>query len=167
MGTGVMEQELIFAGEYEHQLDSQRRVSIPSAWRHDEGESRFFLLPGRNHTLQLIPFESFRAFLEKARNMPFANADSSLALARLGSRSQDCRCDRQGRIQIPQRLLEGAALGTQLLLVGAITTIQIWNPEQWRKLRPDDEDSFFDEIQKIGESQGDLSGMLLNGLLKR
>lgn len=151
-------EELFFAGEFEHSLDSQRRIAIPKAWRSSDSDARFFLVPGRHQILQLIPFESFKDFLDKARKIPFANAQASLALARLGSRAQDCKCDKQGRIQVPQRLLDYAGLTEHVVLVGAISTIQMWSPDRWQEQQIPDE-SYLDEVQKIGEGHDDMTAL--------
>lgn len=157
--SAKLEKTAFFFGEYEHSLDAQRRLAIPKIWRANGNASRFFLLPGRYKALQLIPFESFQELLTKARKIPFADASASLALARLGAMAQECRCDKQGRIAIPQLLMDYAALKEQVILVGALTTIQIWSPGNWKKLQTSDE-TVLDEIQKIGERPDSLSEIL-------
>lgn len=145
-----VDETLFYSGEFEHSLDVQKRIAIPRSWRRKDEETRFYLVPSRNNVLQLIPYESFRNFLEKARKIPFTDASSSMALAKLGSRAQDCRCDKQGRIQISPRLLEYANLRDQVVLVGAISTIQLWNPKHWLEQQFQDE-TFLDDVEKINE----------------
>lgn len=147
-----------FFGEYEHAVDSQRRVAIPSAWR-TSGESRFILFPGRNSSVMLVPFESFSEFLNKARKVSLANRKAQEALARLGSRVSECKCDKQGRIQIPQRMLDILEIKDQAVLVGAISNAQIWSPENWSKKQGSDE-TYLDEVQKIDESPDDFMSLL-------
>ncbi|MCK5843973.1 MAG: division/cell wall cluster transcriptional repressor MraZ, partial [Victivallales bacterium] len=122
-----------------------------------------YLLPGRYNALQLIPSESFQELLAKARKVSFADSGASLALARLGSMAQECKCDRQGRFAIPQKLLEYAGLKEAAVMVGALTTIQIWSPENWSEHRATDE-SVLDEIQKIGERSESLADALKSSL---
>ena len=150
---------LTFTGEYEHALDSQRRISIPTCWRHKGADNVFFLLPGRHGALQAIPHIAFTELLQKARKVSFADPSASLALARLGAMAQECRCDKQGRIPVPQRLIEYAGLGDVVIMVGALTTIQIWSPAQWDKFRTADE-TVLDEIQKIGERSESIIDLL-------
>jgi len=152
--------DIFYAGEFEHAIDAQRRIAIPSAWRSGADGGRFCLLPGRHQTLQLVPYEHFHAqLLEKARKVSFADADASLALARLGALAQECRCDKQGRIPLPQRLMEYAGLRENAVLVGALTTVQVWSPEAWRRMQTSDE-QVLDVIQKIGERPDDLMAIL-------
>ena len=73
--------------------------------------------------------------------------------------AQECHCDKQGRIAIPQRLQDYAGLKNIVVMIGALTTIQIWSPEKWEKYRMADE-KVLDEIQKIGERSDSLIDLL-------
>lgn len=141
---------MTFTGEYEHALDSQRRIAIPTCWRQKGADNVFYLLPGRHEALQVLPETVFKDLIDKARKTSFADPTASLALARFGAMAQECRCDKQGRIPIPQRLIDFAGLQENVIMVGGLTTIQIWAPEKWDKYRMADE-TVLDEIQKIGE----------------
>lgn len=166
VNSGVKVEEYCFLGEFEHSLDSQRRIAIPRPWRRKEQEERFILVPGRGKVLQIIPYESFKEnFLNKAKKVSLADAEGAAALATLGSRAQECVCDKQGRIQINQRLLDYAGLKDPVMLIGAVSIIQIWDAERWKNNQITD-DSYFDEVQKISEMQDDL-GNILKGTLNK
>lgn len=152
---------IFFSGEYVHSLDPQRRIAIPRTWRSRAGASRFFLLPGRNKTLQLIPFETLQEFLDKARKVSFADASASLALARLGAMAQECECDGQGRISIPPKLMEHAELKSEaeVVLVGAVNNGWILSKASWNRMQAPVED-VLDVVQKITEKPDDLVDIL-------
>lgn len=152
------ETELFFFGEYTHSLDSQRRVAVPREWRGKDEDTRFILFPGRD-SLMLIPFAAFRDFLVKARKVSLANRQAQEALARIGSKVQECVCDKQGRITISQRLLDVLSIKDELVMVGAFSSIQLWHPEAWAKRR-DNDDSYLDEVQRITESPDGLMDLL-------
>jgi MraZ protein len=157
--NSIERDELFFFGEYEHSLDSQARVSIPSEWRRQHGDTRLILFPGGDRDLLLFPFESFSDFLSKARKVSFANRRIQEALARIGSRAQDCRCDKQGRIKLSRKLLEATGIDGQVMLVGAFTHIKLCSPTVWTaKQEPDD--VYLDELQKINEGGDELTSML-------
>ena len=153
-------EELFFSNEFEHVLDSQNRISIPSEWRQKEAETRFIMLPGGNHDLVLFPFEAFSAFLIKARNLAFANRHLQAALAKIGAKCRDCRCDKQGRIKLDRQLLDSIGVGNKVKLVGAITHIKLCDPAAWDAADNQLDDECFDIFQSIGESGGDLSSLL-------
>ncbi|MBU8901395.1 MAG: hypothetical protein KOO69_01510 [Victivallales bacterium] len=163
--SGTHQDELFFLGEFEYSLDSQCRFSIPSDWRHREESTRLILFPGRDNDLLLFPFETFREFLIKARRLALANRQAQEALARIGSRARDCRCDKQGRIKIERALLDSVAITKQVKLIGAVSHIKLCAPEAWKEQNMDN-DVYLDELQKISETSDDLTQMLLNSLGK-
>ena len=165
MGTMDFE-ELFFLGEFEYSLDKQCRFSIPSEWRHREGTTRLILFPGRDNDLLLFPFETFREFLLKARKLALANRQAQEALARIGSRARDCRCDKQGRIKIERALLDTIKVDKQIKLIGAVSHIKLCAPEAWEEQKLDN-DVYLDELQRISESSDDLTQMLMNTLGKK
>ncbi len=149
-----------FLGEFEYTVDSQRRIAVPSQWRRAApDENSFFLLPGREKSVQIVPAETFRELLMKLRKVSFADSQAAVAMATIGSMAQDCRCDRQGRITLPPRLMEHAGIDDRALLIGAVTTIQVWNPEAWKERRMHS-DAGLDVIQAIQERGDNLTEIL-------
>lgn len=141
-----------FTEEFNHTLDSQRRVAIPSAWRKQTQSDTWFLVPGKNGFLQLITSEQFAPFLDKVKKVSFTNSVQQKALALFASSLQMCRSDKQGRIQIAGRLLDHAGIKDDLILVGAIGNIEVWNPERWLAYKCSAGESYLDIVQSIGES---------------
>ena len=138
----------LFLGEYDHTLDAQCRVSLPSDWRNREGSTELVLIPARGKALVLLPIQTFLEFVEKAKKLAIANPKMQMAFAYLGSRSRQCRCDKQGRIALDRKMLDEIGVGTQLKLIGAVTHIRLTAPENW--VVPDDEASlnmYLDEIR--------------------
>lgn len=155
----------LFLGEYDHTLDAQCRVSLPSDWRNREGSTELVLIPARGKALVLLPIQTFLDFVEKAKKLAIANPKMQMAFAYLGARSRQCRCDKQGRIALDRKMLDEIGVGTQLKLIGAVTHIRLTAPENW--VVPDDEASlnmYLDEIQKVSDDSGDIAG-LLGGIL--
>ena len=141
--------DVFFCGEYRHSLDSQQRLAIPKEWRKHE-DLHFVLFPGRD-SLMLMPIDSFKDFLQKARKVSIADRTAQLALAQIGAKVQQCRCDKQGRIKINKNLLDSLNINDQAVLIGSFSNIQIWNPAVWDDLNTCDSESTLDEVQKISE----------------
>lgn len=137
-----------FLGEYEHTLDTQRRVAIPAAWR---GCSRFVLLPSRDHAIQMMSVDTFREMvLDKTRKLSLGNVEDARNLARLGSRAQECVCDKQGRIQIGQQLASHAGLKDKVALVGSVSMILLYSPEVWSRMQQENGvDACYDVLEKL------------------
>ena len=144
-----MANETTFLGEFEYALDKQRRFSVPKSWRSPEGPSLFYLLPGRGNCLQLISEAVFSDLKSKIRQVSFTNPTVSKALAQIGAMAQECLCDKQGRIALSPKLKSYAKIDSEITLVGAITTAQIWSSESWKASSEDDGEALLDVIDKL------------------
>lgn len=147
-----MMEQFSFVSNYTHAVDAQRRIAIPSEWRKKDGETSFYLLPAKEHIVQLIPKEVFyEQIIRKAQKMSLADARLQRDLALYASRAQNCICDKQGRIQISQQLMDHGGFRDKIVLVGALSLIQLWTPERWEAANQDKENDFFDVMQRINE----------------
>ena len=150
MSTGS--EPTFFLGEFEHTLDAQRRVAIPAAWR---GCSRFVLLPAKDHAIQMMTVDTFREMvLDKTKKLSLGNVSDARNLARLGSRAQECACDKQGRIQLSPQLAAHAGLKDKVALVGSVSMILHYPPDTWNSMRDSGDDCYeiFDRLDAEADS---------------
>ena len=154
----------LYVGNYDHALDTQGRVSLPSDWREKDKETELVMIPARSKALLLLPVATFMEFCGKAARMAIANPKMQMALAYLGSESRRCRCDKQGRIALDKEKLSSIGVDRKLKLIGAITHIRICAPENWQL--PESPDAYLDEIQQLSDSNDDFAG-LLQGVLNK
>ena len=73
--------------------------------------------------------------MAKLREKSFSDPALSRALHIIGANSEQLALDVQGRIRISDKLLQFANLTTTVAMVGAVSKIELWNPEA---LPPDD-----------------------------
>ena len=143
----------LFVGEFDHVLDAQGRVSLPSDWRSRDGETELMMIPTRDKALLLLPVATFFEFIGKVGKMAIANPGMQRALAYLGSQSRRCRCDKQGRMALDRAKLEEAGIKDELKLAGAVTHIRITAPGGLNV--PQDDNSigrYFDAIRRAKET---------------
>lgn len=157
--------ELFFCGDYSHALDTQFRVTLPSAWRCGEGEPHLVLFPGRDHDLLLFPYSMFREFLIRARSSALADPAAQAALAQIGRVVRDIRPDKQGRIKLEKEMLAAIGVEKELMLIGAITHIKMCAPENWHPAEIGDAGVFLDEVQKLNSNDGEGLSQLLGKLI--
>ncbi|MBE6366818.1 MAG: hypothetical protein E7052_02765 [Lentisphaerae bacterium] len=156
--------ELFFCRDYTHALDSQYRVTLPSAWRSGDGGPHLVLFPGRDRDLLLFPYSMFQEFLVRARSSALANPAAQAALAQIGRVVRDIRPDKQGRIKLEKEMLEAIGVENQLVMAGAITHIKLCAPQNWQPVELGDASVFLDEVQKLNENDSDGFGALLSKL---
>jgi MraZ protein len=125
----------LFVGDYLHNLDPKKRLTIPSGWRAQVGTPRgLYVLPGLDRKCLVV----FRAGemarrLEKLRQHSMADPKVRQFARILGSSADLVPWDNHGRIRIKDKLLEYAGLTEQVVLMGALDRFELWNPEE-RKL---------------------------------
>lgn len=121
-----------FFGRYEHSLDSKGRVILPAKFRPPFAAGGY-LTQHLDGCLALWTNEEFDAqmneMLERGRH---GSADRNMA--RLwASNSSQVEVDRQGRMAIPSHLRDYAAFETEVLVLGAIDRVELWEPQRWEE----------------------------------
>src|SRR5690606_31643474 len=104
------------------------RVSLPAAFRRDARDQRFVLVQAYPPALALYPEAEWAGVEERLRELLRLQPASRPYVLSVMAGAVEVVPDAQGRILIPQRLQEVASLKGQVLLVGAIDKIEIWNP---------------------------------------
>lgn len=120
-----------FLGSYTYTLDDKGRVSLPAAFRREAGEQRFVLLQVHAPALALYPESAWREVEERLRGVLRNDPGARMWVLGLMSNAVEVSPDSQGRILIPSRLQEAANLGGQVLMVGAIDKVELWNPSDF------------------------------------
>lgn len=116
-------------GQYAHNIDAKGRLFIPARLREELGQT-FHVTVGMDHCLSVYSDESWAAFTDKVRSLPYSKAK---ALRPLFANAVDCEPDGQGRILIPAKLREYAGLQKEVVVIGSFDRAEIWNAERWAR----------------------------------
>ena len=116
-------------GQYAHNIDAKGRLFIPARLREELGQT-FHVTIGLDHCLSIYSDESWAAFTDKVRALPYSKAK---ALRPLFANAVDCEPDAQGRILIPAKLREYADLQKEVVVIGSFDRAEIWNAERWAR----------------------------------
>ena len=123
----------ILSGSFEYKLDSQNRVAVPADWRKQSPSGWFVLIPGRDQTLQLYTKEVYNDRIgAKLNSLSPSNPADLKKLRQLGARTFKLQCDKQGRIQIPQILMNFAQLKDSVAFIGSGNFGQIMDGARWK-----------------------------------
>ena len=120
----------VLVGQIVHNLDPKKRLTIPSEWRDDLGDTGFVYVMSDpfEKCLDLVPQAEMEARLEKLRQKALFDPALGRALQTIGANSEKLAFDVQGRIRICDRLLRFANLTTTVAMVGAVRMIKLWDP---------------------------------------
>ena len=122
----------MFIGEYEHNLDTKGRVTMPAKLREDIGDS-FIVTKGLDGCLFAYSQTEWTNFEEKLKSLPLTNKNARDFVRFFLSGAIECEIDKQGRFLIPGNLRTYAKLEKEVVIIGVGTRIEIWNKEDWTK----------------------------------
>ena len=123
----------ILSGSFEYKLDSQNRVAVPADWRKQSPSGWFVLIPGRDQTLQLYTKEVYNERIgAKLNSLSPSNPADLKKLRQMGARTFNLQCDKQGRIQIPQILMDFAHLKGSVAFIASGNFGQIMDGARWK-----------------------------------
>lgn len=144
--------KLRFAGEYANTLDFKNRVNIPAKFRKalDPINDRTFVITrGFDSCLTLYPISEWNiveqqlASLSSIRNR---NREFVRSIVRYASYVQ---YDKQGRIIIPDNLKVYASIDREVSIIGMISKIELWSPENIKK--HDNDQMNIDEFDDLAD----------------
>lgn len=124
-------------GEYRHNVDTKGRVSVPSRFRADLGQS-FVVTKGLDNCLFVYSKEEWETFENKLKALPLTNNDARSFMRFFFAGATECEVDKQGRINIPQVLREYAGIKKDVVIVGVATRAEIWDSANWDKYTSSD-----------------------------
>lgn len=122
----------MFLGEFNHNLDSKGRLTIPARYRTALEAGLVVTRHPTDRCLMLFPMSEWEKVAEKVNNLPLADPRVSLLRRVLFSAAEDLVPDRQGRILISQRLREYARITDEILIVGMSKFVELWDPQLWQ-----------------------------------
>ena len=126
---------MIFVGTHARSLDDKGRLVLPSKFRTHFAEDGV-VSRGRG-CVQLHTAAAFKEMVDRLTGQMRDGEIEPRVLWGLGAGSEDVRLDGQGRVTLPSHLREGASLGSEVVICGALGHIEIWNPDAWAAVAPD------------------------------
>ncbi len=120
-----------FLGSFRHQIDEKGRLSLPASFRRDAIDRPLVLVQVHPDALTLYPEATWAEVEGRLRELLRRQPSARAYVLGVTARAVEVVPDRQGRILVPQRLLESVGLKEAALLVGVIDRVEIWDPERF------------------------------------
>ena len=142
----------MFRGEFQHSLDTKGRVIVPSQFRESLGDE-FIMTKGLDNSLFLYSADEWANFEDKLKELPLANKDARAFVRFFMAGASECAIDKQGRTLIPQSLRDYADLKKDIVLIGVLSRVEIWDKERWLEYSTDDNlnaDALAEKMAEIG-----------------
>ncbi len=133
----------MFMGQYEHSIDTKGRVIIPAKYREELGEN-FVVTRGLDGCLFLYPQQEWQNFVEKLQKLP-SNQNTRKMQRQFLSKAMEVVLDKQGRILVPSLLREIAALEKEVVFVGMMNRVEVWDKERLKQQEMQEDDEALEE----------------------
>lgn len=135
-------------GSFNHTLDNKNRLVIPARFR-KALSSRLYLLKGYDGCLSVFDEKSFELYIQKINEYPFEKKDSRDVIRIALSSVVELEIDAKNRIQIPSEIIDKYSMSNDLMIVGVIDHIEIWNLDKWNKYLDESNNQFEEKAEKL------------------
>ena len=137
-------------GEYKHNLDPKKRLSIPSKFRKELGEGAV-LTRGLDNCLFLFPLQSWNEQADKWKNLSIVQQNARAISRHFLSGATEVDFDSLGRILIPEHLKNYASLKKIVVVTGVLNRLEIWDDERWSAYKSNLEKNSDSIAEKLGD----------------
>jgi MraZ protein len=141
----------MFIGEYEHNLDEKKRISLPKAFRSALGK-KVVMTRGLDNCLFIYPRGSWEKVAEKLQSLSFAQADTRGFNRFILSGAAEVEIDSAGRILIPDHQKEFAGLKKNVIFAGVSDRVEVWDATRWTNYKA--------KIEKDAERMAETLGQI-------
>lgn len=152
----------MFLGTFFHGLDAKGRLIIPSDLRdavsEEERKRGFVLTCGVDRCIFVFTqsdLEKVVAQVEEEFRSRYRDKPGELRykvrqfIRGFSSRARLRPLDSQGRVLVPDHLLEYAGIEKEVAIVGSLDRIELWNPEKWQEISSESEREYDDVAQEF------------------
>lgn len=135
----------MFVGQYQFTLDKKKRLVIPAKFRPffppEEKESGVYVTVNtvehsdiKTNCLAIYTPTTWQNHSEWVANAALQNEQAKWYLRKVASDTEFCKVDVQWRLVIPMRLINAAGLKRDIMIVGVVNRIEVWDLEKWKEV---------------------------------
>lgn len=138
----------MFLGTHTPKLDDKGRFFLPAKFREELADG-LVITRAQDRCLAIYPRATFLAKAESIRNAPSTVKQVRDFQRMLAASASDETPDKQGRVTIPPALRGYAGLDKEIVVVGAIDRVEIWDAAGWETYSAEQEASFAEMNDEI------------------
>lgn len=129
----------MFVGEFRHNLDDKGRLTIPSQWRPevDSEQNAFLALPNPGGYVTVYPPKMIAQLEERISQISLGDTEGQKAIEELMAMAHSFSCDKQGRINLNEKLVQHARIDKGAVLLGKLSTFSIYSADVYAALQAD------------------------------
>lgn len=125
--------EHMFLGQYQHNIDSKGRLTVPVRFREQLAADGAYITQGFDKNLMVLTKQSFEEIYHRVNQLSLTSNMARILKRLIFSNANQVDIDKAGRILIPQYLRNSAVLDGDAVVVGVGDYIEIWSPYLWEQ----------------------------------
>lgn len=129
-------------GKYYHHLEEKGRLSLPAKFR--EVSKQWIVTRGLDGCLFLLQESNFQKELEKIAQSSFTKKANRDLVRLMTNEAKELETDENGRVNLPDYLIKFANLQKNVVVVGSLDHLEIWDQDKYH--------SYIEQIEDEAES---------------
>lgn len=142
-----------FIGSETHTIDSKGRVSLPAKMRKNispEADGTFVIARGLDKCINVYPRDEWDKYVdEELSKLNAKHKKTRYFIRKLMEWSVEAKLDSHNRISLPKKLMDLAEIKKEVLIIGAINRIELWNPDVYVDFGDDFDESYEDIATEV------------------
>ena len=141
-----------FKGSYAYSVDSKGRINIPARLRKyvsPEANDTFIVTRGYEKCLFVYPLDEWNKLEQSIRELTTTNPKHRFFMRTLLEKATESQLDGQSRITIPKELLQFASIENEVLILGVLERIEVWNPAIYQEYQKAQAESYENVAQTV------------------
>lgn len=119
-------------GEYNSKVSEKKRISLPTKFREELGEE-IILTRGYEDALIIVNKKLWKKIASEVINGSFIDKNIRDTNRFLVGGAKEIQLDSLGRFVIPQPLFEHANLDREVVFIGLVNWIELWDKSKWEE----------------------------------
>lgn len=144
----------MFQGHVILSLDNKSRFILPAKFRKyikPEADNKLIVTRGLDDCLLLYPLDEWEKLTAGLVNYNQFNAEQRNFIRQFFMFVHECELDSQNRVLIPPQLIEFGKLQKEIMIIGLIDKMEIWNPSTKSEYDKNQNYSFEEVAEKVSE----------------
>jgi MraZ protein len=148
----MKEKKYLFRGQFTYSIDSKGRISIPAKLRKQlapEANDTFVMHQGVSRCIDIYPLDQWLIFEQRLEKLNQFKPEEALFTRMILQSAHEDTLDSQSRILLPQNLIEYAQIDKEVLILGVLKKIEVWNPKVYYEYIKQSKESYEQIAAKV------------------
>ena len=144
----------MFQGHSIAVLDAKSRIVLPGKFRTKmtpEADNKIVLTRGLNGCLMLYPLDEWERVKKGLMNYNVFNEKERYFMRQFMMYVHECELDSHNRFLLPSQLIEFAHIKKEVLLLGMLQNVEVWDPERKAEYDKQNPEPFESVAQAVTE----------------